>query len=87
MLRGSQGVATADGTGRDEDGVSEAEVAVGPDADFLEAVKEMEFQMLDMDLGLGDLSFLSSGFRCDAFTAGNQPFVFLTNYKFKSCVR
>ncbi len=53
-------------TGRAGD-VSEAEVEAAT-VDFLEAVREMEFQMLDMDLGLADLSFLSNGFKCEALT-------------------
>ncbi len=65
----------ADVTGRAGD-VSDAEVEAAI-VDFLEAVREMEFQMLDMDLGLADLSFLSNGFKCEALTVAIHLLLFI----------
>jgi hypothetical protein len=63
-------------TGRAGD-VSDAEATVAATVDFLEAVREMEFQMLDMDLGLADLSFLSNGFKCEALTVTIHLLLFI----------
>ncbi len=57
--------------------VSDAEAVATATVDFLEAVKEMEFQMLDMDLGLADLSFLSNGFKCEALTVAIHLLLFI----------
>jgi hypothetical protein len=70
-------VGRAEVTGRAGD-VSDAEaVAATATVDFLEAVREMEFQMLDMDLGPADLSFLSNGFKCEALTVAIHLLLFV----------
>ncbi len=66
-------------TGRAGD-VSDAEVEATATVDFLEAVREMEFQMLDMDLGLADLSFLSNGFKCEALTVAIHLLLFIVPF-------
>jgi hypothetical protein len=60
MVRAQPGIGPADVTAGSGASVT---VGDGTTANFLEAVREMEFQMLDMDLVPEDLSFLSIGFR------------------------
>jgi hypothetical protein len=57
------------GTATSVSRVTDEESAGGTAVVFFDAVKEIEFQMLDIDLGFGDLSFFSNGFRCEALTA------------------